>query len=58
MMESRKKEIQAKFLSEMSLKVDFPKQGYGSTNDGNTARKFFENRVKSAEITGTKKCFK
>lgn len=29
-----------------------PKQGFGSTNDGNTARKFFKNYKISAEITG------
>ncbi|KAK4884126.1 hypothetical protein RN001_000397 [Aquatica leii] len=27
----------------MGLLVDKPKPGYGSTNDGNTARKFFSN---------------
>ena len=51
-MEARKKIIQNKFLSELSLRVDFPKPGFGSSNDGNTARRFFENRAKSAEITG------
>ncbi|KAF2897853.1 hypothetical protein ILUMI_08324 [Ignelater luminosus] len=29
-----------------------PKQQSGNTNDGNTARKFFRNAEKSAEITG------
>lgn len=28
------------------------KQGFGTTNDGNTARRFFANITKSAEITG------
>ena len=31
--------------------VDIPKQGYGSSNDGNTARRFFENSRVSASIT-------
>lgn len=52
MMEKRKKEIQDKFLKEMALRIDFPKPGFGSSNDGNTARRFFENYAKSAEITG------
>lgn len=51
-METRKKEIQEKFLKELCLHVDFPKQGFGSSNDGNTARTFFENCDKVAEITG------
>lgn len=29
-----------------------PKQGFGSTNDGNTARRFFENTKTSSLITG------
>lgn len=36
----------------MGLHVDFVKQGLGTSNDGNTARRFFENFKKSAEITG------
>lgn len=36
----------------MGLVVDQPKQGGGNSNDGNTARKFFDNPVKAAEITG------
>ncbi|EFN65439.1 hypothetical protein EAG_00428, partial [Camponotus floridanus] len=47
----RKKEIQNKFRSEMGLLVDMVLQGHGTTNDGNTARKFFSNAIKSAEIT-------
>lgn len=52
-MESRKKKIQDEFLKQLALRVDFPKPGFGSSNDGNTARRFFENYKKSAEITGT-----
>lgn len=36
----------------MALLVDKPKQGFGSANDGNTARRFFQNPEKSAQITG------
>lgn len=40
---SRKEIIQSKFRTQMGLIVDIPKQGSGTTNDGNTARRFFEN---------------
>lgn len=36
----------------MSLLVDVPKPGYGTSNDGNTARKFFSKSSLSASITG------
>ena len=37
----------------MGLLVDFPKaSGYGNTNDGNTARRAFQNYEIFAEITG------
>ena len=48
----RKAEIQRRFKLEMGLIVDRPKPGFGSTNDGNTARKFFLNPQISADITG------
>ncbi|XP_046404432.1 uncharacterized protein LOC124169763 [Ischnura elegans] len=51
-MELKKKEIQALFRTRMDLNVDFPKQGYGTSNDGNTARRFFADAKLSAEITG------
>lgn len=47
-----KKKIQMKFKQELGIIVDKPKQGYGSTNDGNTARRFFHNFENAAEITG------
>ena len=52
MLEKQKKTIQTRFLNELSLRVDFSKQGCVTTNDGNTARRFFENQSKSAEIKG------
>lgn len=48
----RKKDIQKKFSELMSLNVDLPIDKYGNTNDGNTARKFFQNPELSSTITG------
>lgn len=48
----RKTQIQQKFKQELGLIIDRPKPGYSSTNDGNTARRFFKNSALSAEITG------
>lgn len=36
----------------MGLIVDKPKPGFGNSNDGNTARRFFRSPELSAEITG------
>lgn len=49
---TRKEDIQTQFKIKLGLIVDRPKPGYGSSNDGNTARRFFENAATSAEITG------
>lgn len=49
---NRKTIIANRFYAEMGLVVDQPKQGGGNSNDGNTARKFFENPEKVADITG------
>ena len=49
-----KKLIQHKFRLATGLLIDMPKQGLGNTNDGNSARKFFENPELTAEITGMK----
>ena len=44
--------FQQRFREELGLIVEKPKQGgYGSSNDGNTARRFFENCAISARIT-------
>lgn len=48
----RSDEIKLKFKKEMGLIVDKPKPGFGSSNDGNTARRFFNNAEMSAQITG------
>ena len=49
---TEKKNIQNKFKEELNLLIDIVKQGSGTTNDGNTARKFFEFPNKTAAITG------
>lgn len=51
-MDARKQQIQQRFFIEAGLRIDFPKPGFGSSNDGNTARRFFNNISQSAEITG------
>lgn len=46
-------QLQHRFRTEMGLILDQPKTcGFGTSNDGNTARRFFSNPEKSAEITG------
>ncbi|KAJ8953465.1 hypothetical protein NQ318_023584 [Aromia moschata] len=50
--EQRSEEIKRKFKNQMGLIVDKPKPGYGNSNDGNTARRFFKNPELSGEITG------
>ena len=50
--ETRKRSIQSRYKEEMSLVVDQPKQGFGNTNDGNTARKAFDHAEMFADITG------
>lgn len=47
-----KANIQLGFRQQLGLRVDQPKHGYGNTNDGNTARRFFEHSDISASITG------
>ncbi|XP_071579320.1 uncharacterized protein [Temnothorax nylanderi] len=48
----RKKKLQDAFREKMGLLVDIPKPGFGTSNDGNTARRFFKNPKLSAEISG------
>lgn len=48
----RKKLIQDRFKDDLNLLIDIVKQGSGTTNDGNTARRFFEFPDKTAAITG------
>ena len=50
--DNRKRKIQQEFRKRLGLLVDVIKQGVGNTNDGNTARRFFENPSVTADITG------
>lgn len=50
--ENKKKLVQKRFRELLGLHIDKPRQGSGNSNDGNTARKFFQNYQCSAEITG------
>lgn len=52
LLNKRKSTVQEKFRNRLGLLVDIPKPGYGTTNDGNTARRFFENPKEGASITG------
>ncbi|CAH2093577.1 unnamed protein product [Euphydryas editha] len=51
----KKKIITDLFYEKMGLIMDQPKQGGGNTNDGKTARKFFESPEIVSEITGLDK---
>lgn len=44
--------IREKLRMEMGLLVDIPKPGFGTTNDGNTARRFFHQPTLASSITG------
>lgn len=50
--EARKKRIIDEMKQKMHLLVDIPKPGFGTTNDGNTARRFFQNSELASSITG------
>ena len=50
---TRKAEIQKQLKQRLGLVVDMPKTGgSGNTNDGNTARRCFQNSAVFAEVTG------
>ncbi|XP_041968507.1 uncharacterized protein LOC121725559 [Aricia agestis] len=51
----RKFEIQRAFREDCGLLIDQVKQGEGTTNDGNTARRFFRDADTAARITGISK---
>lgn len=50
--EETKKRIQDEFWRRIGLKIDVVKQGMGTTNDGNTSRRFFSDPSLTADITG------
>lgn len=47
----RKRKDSKRIQREMGFNVDIVRQGAGTSNDGNTVRKFFENSTMIAEIT-------
>lgn len=49
--EETKLRIQREFKEKLGLIIDRPKPGVGSSNDGNTARRVFQNADISAAIT-------
>lgn len=53
--EHSKKIIQEKFKRVLGLQIDVVKQGMGTTNDGNTSRRFFEDPAITSDITGVDK---
>lgn len=50
LLKREKKLIQEMFWAEQSLIIDMPRTGFGSSNTGNTARRFFQNYSHSASI--------
>lgn len=52
---ANKKRIQDEFKTQMGLLIDQVKTGFGTTNDGNTARRFFSHSDISSRITGVDK---
>lgn len=50
--EDKKKYVQKRFREVLGLHIDKPRQGSDNSNDGNTARRFFQNYECSAGITG------
>ena len=52
-MNTRKKQVQDDIRKALGILVDAPAQGSGNTNDGNTARTFFNNVDTIADIPGT-----
>lgn len=50
-MAKNKERIKKEFKDSLGLIVDQPKPGFGNTNDGKTARRFFANENVSAKIT-------
>ena len=54
-MSEAKKRIQKEFWEEVGLIVDVPQHGSGTSNNGNTARRFFQDPELTSGITGVDK---
>lgn len=48
---AKKDATQQEFKEQTGILIDIVKQGYGTTNDGNTARRFFQDFRTTSEIT-------
>lgn len=57
LMQARKEMTQHEFKEQMGVLIDIVKQGFRTTNNGNTARKFFREYVKTAHITKVEENF-
>lgn len=55
--EERKRKIIDDIKQKMHLLIDIPKPGFGTTNNGNTARRFFESPELASSITGVDERF-
>jgi len=55
--EDRKTRVQKKLWEELGIKVDMVVQGTGTSNTGNTARRFLKDPKKSAKATGVDEKF-
>ena len=53
--QARKTNIQKSFYVQLGFSVNFLKQGYVSTNEGNVARRCFKNSKFSAAVIGINK---
>lgn len=54
-MQNSKQRIQKDFFDKMGLVIDVPKHGSGTSNTGNTARRFFRDPELTSAITGVNK---
>lgn len=48
-MKLNKERIQNEFKKRLGLRIDYPKAGFGNSNDGNISRRFFEDPELAAE---------
>lgn len=55
LLKNTKKRIQNELKEKLGIIVDVPRQGVGSSNDGNTARRFFRDIDVVSDITGVSK---
>ena len=54
--QTTKEEIQYEFETKLGLHIDKVRQNFGTSNDGNTSRRFFANPSETAEILNLSGC--